>query len=556
MAGEIEEPISFKAGSLHSGSISFGRFEGESLAWERRSSFSHNRYLEEVEKYSTPGSVTKKKAYFEAHFKKKGFPRQISCGTEYQSDENDVLDHVSYMEELENTNEGSYFAHYDESPHGSYYHGEYDVTGYDGEGEEFSPKFQMELSLTDENAVLGGNNQIVELDTMEQNQFLNNVDEPSDDGLQHVEPGETHQIKSEITTLLVKDEPEMEVKYILASEVENVDTLPKSTNPSTTKSNCMVGKADSPSLKISQKSSLKDSENLKTKLNQENKSEKDTRAKKVGSKSQPAGSEKEECQTANRPKRTVNSSKTSIKSSSAVFVFKSDERAERRKEFYMKLEKKMHAKEVEMNEIQARTQEETEAEIKQFRRSLNFKATPMPSFYRGAASQGSDAKKAVSNTVKPTKSQSKTTSPVSRTASRSQASTKAGNQNLSASESADATAQPQPSEAADFPTIVPTVVGGSSPTSSPIRNHAPQTGKRTEAAGKKEKEKVKDPNVQKQQGSETGKVKKERLEQRRVVEGVGRSSNSDVVRKSMKGVSMGMGVGGSGIGHLVVDVAS
>nr|DAD32038.1 TPA_asm: hypothetical protein HUJ06_010889 [Nelumbo nucifera] len=247
----------WQAGSLHSGSISFGRFEGESLAWERRSSFSHNRYLEEVEKYSTPGSVTKKKAYFEAHFKKKGFPRQISCGTEYQSDENDVLDHVSYMEELENTNEGSYFAHYDESPHGSYYHGEYDVTGYDGEGEEFSPKFQMELSLTDENAVLGGNNQIVELDTMEQNQFLNNVDEPSDDGLQHVEPGETHQIKSEITTLLVKDEPEMEVKYILASEVENVDTLPKSTNPSTTKSNCMVGKADSPSLKISQKSSLK-----------------------------------------------------------------------------------------------------------------------------------------------------------------------------------------------------------------------------------------------------------------------------------------------------------
>lgn len=61
-----------QAGSIHSGSISFGRFETEPLSWERRSSFSRNRYLEEVEKCSTPGSGIKKKEYFEAHFKKKG----------------------------------------------------------------------------------------------------------------------------------------------------------------------------------------------------------------------------------------------------------------------------------------------------------------------------------------------------------------------------------------------------------------------------------------------------------------------------------------------------
>lgn len=51
-------------------SISFGRFESDSLSWEKWSSFSQNRYLEEVEKFSTPGSVIQKKAYFEAHFKK------------------------------------------------------------------------------------------------------------------------------------------------------------------------------------------------------------------------------------------------------------------------------------------------------------------------------------------------------------------------------------------------------------------------------------------------------------------------------------------------------
>lgn len=52
------------------GSISFGRFTSETLDWGKWSSFSHNKYLEEVEKYSAPGSVAQKKAYFEAHYKR------------------------------------------------------------------------------------------------------------------------------------------------------------------------------------------------------------------------------------------------------------------------------------------------------------------------------------------------------------------------------------------------------------------------------------------------------------------------------------------------------
>ncbi|XP_077237903.1 neurofilament heavy protein isoform X2 [Tasmannia lanceolata] len=51
-------------------SVSFGRFSGESLSWEKWSSFSQNKYMEEAEKCSTPGSVAKKAAYFEAHYKK------------------------------------------------------------------------------------------------------------------------------------------------------------------------------------------------------------------------------------------------------------------------------------------------------------------------------------------------------------------------------------------------------------------------------------------------------------------------------------------------------
>ncbi|XP_047260789.1 protein WVD2-like 7, partial [Capsicum annuum] len=83
-------------------------------------------------------------------------------------------------------------------------------------------------------------------------------------------------------------------------------------------------------------------------------------------------------QSVNRDKESVNSCQPGVKQNGSYFCFKTEERARKRKE----IEEKVHDKEEETRQVQARTQEKKEEEIKQLWRNLNFKATSMPAFYR------------------------------------------------------------------------------------------------------------------------------------------------------------------------------
>ncbi|XWS69319.1 hypothetical protein CRYUN_Cryun04dG0169000 [Craigia yunnanensis] len=459
MAGEIEEPfsISFQTESLHSGSISFGRFENEPLAWERRSSFSHNRYLEEVEKCSKPGSVIEKKAYFEAHFRKKTLLLQGSseyqsggeeqtCESdalenegyrEYQTGENDAAENEGYGDESDSVSKGSHCNHFDENGLDDVDYGEVfccvnegSLFDHENEGNQFDHANEGSLCAcfdkSPEHSEYIGEGALIEcgreypgvLSAHETHVLV-----PGD-----VKPEETHQ--SEIgcdEPLISNNKPENEVEENIDDEI-NIDESFKSRDPSPNSGT--IGEVDTKNLEIRKNHSPKlnpaienkafkprlrspvspdhsqkniscdpskiaariqarrekeitrkaeklplqtatptrrsmhrsskeeDSERFNAKLSVENKSIKGPMTKKV-IEAQPSSSKKIEPvarRTPNRLKRTVSSTKADVKSSAGAFHFKSGERAERRKEFHMKLEEKMHAKEAEMNQIQARTQ--------------------------------------------------------------------------------------------------------------------------------------------------------------------------------------------------------
>lgn len=183
--------------------------------------------------------MVEKKAYFEAHFKKKGLlqPGLSSCynGTGCQVSENDVLENNSDREEFECVNEDGHCAHFDESPEGSEYPGEYEVTENDRAGPGCSEYHQEYEGTECKGADPGGSEYQQECEVTEceiegsRVSFSNPQMEPElddDDGLQieHVDSENIHQTETACDKFsLVNVESEVEVNQKHNGNAVNAD---------------------------------------------------------------------------------------------------------------------------------------------------------------------------------------------------------------------------------------------------------------------------------------------------------------------------------------------
>ncbi|KAL0446787.1 UNVERIFIED_CONTAM: protein WVD2-like 7 [Sesamum latifolium] len=404
---------------------------------------------EDVEKYSKPGSVTEKKAYFEAHFRKKGFlglnSHKCQNETEYQTGENDISEEMGNDEDISHMNGVSHSAPSDKIMDDLVDGGEHEVTECEREG--FGTSFsdhqsELETDCPDNVDCVPGHVKGEEADDTELGVLLpHNHNSGSETG--EILDGETaHSGISHVPEIAIgpftenhandgnsdanltgqqgslsKEKTPPGPEYMQPRLVPQVSVEQRRRYTSMNASKGAEIKADK-TVPLRSKTEKKTSAAPnKLPMHKTPKYEPTSKRKGVyqirraekesinGVYTVPQSSisalvSSREHQNENRVKPAVGRTEPSTRQDNSRFNLKSDDRAQRRKEFDMKLEEKMHAKEAQLHQLQEMTKEKTKAEIKQLRKSLNFKAMPMPAFYRRAVRER-DRNEAIGSDVKP-----------------------------------------------------------------------------------------------------------------------------------------------------------
>ncbi|KAF3622764.1 putative auxin efflux carrier component 3-like [Capsicum annuum] len=679
MAGDIEEPfrLSFQADSWQSGSISFGRFENEALCWERRSSFTHNKYLEEVEKCSKPGSVTEKKAYFEERFRRRALLSQSSSdcqngadsqasydgpeNTDYEGDfehvneighstrfvenhdraatllengEYQASKNEGYAEHLEHVNEVVHSARFDEnhgrstrlSKNGKY---QSENTGYGGDFERVN---EVGDSARFEESFDGSNNGDIEVTECGREGSSNGDIEvtkcgregSSNGDIEGTECGsedniishsgrltEQYTCSSDVLQSVLKHleaeakfnlnagnaafndpKPTIEVKEKLVGQDSSIEfssnSVDLSSNAHTTEKDGTVSSKPrrSSSSKVRTASQSRDTKSrmlsqvnvASVKGTISNQAYKDMPRKPNRRHSDVSLTQKREKPRLNasgtllRP--TARMPKPEVSSGSKSNVLNQHKSTEQQaisrkvvasrssctkkvshrlyQSFFMKLEEKVHAKEEEMHQLQARTQEKKEAEIKQLRRNLNFKATPMPSFYREPGRRAEKDKESASKTKssklqsRPSTAGARATSATDNTVRRSRAEVYnrcSTNERLNVSDS------PQVSEATVHPSAE--LSDSSVPPSAPTSKTSKQTQSNRTVAPKRDQEKRQVTNSPRPRTSDSIRRSKDfKSEDKTKV--VARRTGNHALRKDVRSVDLSHS---TRVGRLAVGVA-